>query len=269
MRFALLNGHRPTGAAAVPFGSGLRLTVLLTLAILSLASTGCTVFRGVRDYLDYSDGANDFVLGWRNSVWANQAWHERRHLYVDQPQFGAFGAGFRAGYADVAGGGNGCPPPLPPRKYWSWQYQTPEGQAKVTAWFSGYPHGARAAEEEQAGQFQNIQVSYLIEQQYSPEFQNGEMLDLDGSQSRAAEGFPVEPYSDPNLDPNLLNAPAEIYQDTRRSSRQSGGGWDNPALSRLPELRASGNRQVSTVTPVSHLSETESNGVRQGAWPRE
>src|SRR5262245_23289817 len=82
----------------------------LLLALAASGASGCSALQGVNDYLAYNDTVNDFVLGWRNSVWARQAWHERQREYYDQPQFPAFGAGFRSGYADVASGGNGCPP---------------------------------------------------------------------------------------------------------------------------------------------------------------
>ncbi len=148
-------------------------TMLLFAAVLVLPSAGCSMVGSVRNYLAYNDTQNDFVLGFRNGVWAQQAWAERRGCFEGQPQFSSFGAGFRAGYVSVASGGNGCPPAVAPRKYWTWKYQTPEGQAKVAAWFAGFPHGARAAEEEQAGEYQHIQVSYAIEHQYSPEFLSG------------------------------------------------------------------------------------------------
>ncbi|MBI2481161.1 MAG: hypothetical protein HYV60_21745, partial [Planctomycetia bacterium] len=100
----------------------------------------------MNNYLAYNDNSNDFVMGWRNSVWSGQAWHNQKNLFADHTEFRAFGAGFRDGYEAVASGGNGCPPPLPPRKYWTWKYQTPEGQCKVAAWFEGYTYGATAAE---------------------------------------------------------------------------------------------------------------------------
>jgi len=90
----------------------------------------------------------------------------RRAQFEGQPYIEHFGAGFRAGYEDVAGGANGCTPALPPRKYWTWKYQTPEGQGKTAAWFAGYPHGAKAAEEDGAGNFSQIQTSAEIKAEY-------------------------------------------------------------------------------------------------------
>ncbi len=127
---------------------------------------GCSAVQGVREHIAYNDTVNDFALSWRNSAWASQAWHMRKWQFIDQPYFRDFGEGFRAGYIDVASGGNGCTPALPPRKYWTWRYQTAEGQAKVAAWFAGYPHGARAAEEDGAGLFSQIQVSELLRKEF-------------------------------------------------------------------------------------------------------
>jgi hypothetical protein len=67
----------------------------------------------------------------------------------------------------VADGGDGCTPAFPPREYWGWKYQSHEGQARVAAWFSGFPHGARAAEEDGIGNWYQIQTSSNIQKQYS------------------------------------------------------------------------------------------------------
>ena len=174
------------------FMNSVRAVVFLALC---LACSGCALTKGVNNYLEYNDECNDFVMGWRNEVWARQAWHEQKHYFDGHPEQGAFGAGFRDGYADVASGSDGCPPPVPPRKYWTWKYQTPEGQQKVAAWFEGYPHGVRAAEEHGAGDFQEIQVSYAIEAQHSPGFEAGGDLFLDdGSEILAGQPPEQIPY---------------------------------------------------------------------------
>lgn len=78
-----------------------------------------------------------------------------------------FAEGYRQGYEDVAYGvSNGCTPSFPPRDYWGWQYQSAEGQKKVSAWFAGYPHGARAAEEEGVGNWSQIQMSSNLQSQF-------------------------------------------------------------------------------------------------------
>jgi hypothetical protein len=185
--------------------------------LLFTTSSGCQVFVGVRDYVHYNDLTNDFVTGYRNQVWARQSWHENKHCFADQPYLHDFSEGYRHGYREVASGGSGCPPALPPRCYWTWHYQTPEGQAKVAAWFSGYPHGAAAAERDKAGQWMQIQVSHQVRTQYSPRFQDGtiflpdEMLqDLEpraAVPSESPEGEPVEPVPAPDPE-NSPSGPA-------------------------------------------------------------
>lgn len=68
---------------------------------------------------------------------------------------------------DVADGGTGCVPTFPPREYWGWKYQSCVGQERVAAWFAGYPHGARAAEEDGIGNYYQIQTSANIQHQYA------------------------------------------------------------------------------------------------------
>jgi hypothetical protein len=131
-----------------------------------VGANGCAAVQGVSEYVAYNDTSNDFVLGWRNIAWARQAWKLRYTEFLGEPHLDHFGAGFRAGYIDVASGSTGCTPSLPPRSYWNWRYQTPEGQMKVAAWFSGYPHGARAAEEDGAGNWSHIQISETTRAEY-------------------------------------------------------------------------------------------------------
>jgi hypothetical protein len=155
---------------------------------------------GVRNYIEYNDLTNDFVLGHRNNVWAAESWCAHKHAYADQPYFADFGAGYRSGYRDVAAGGNGCPPALPPRCYWTWKFQTAEGQGKVSAWYAGYPHGAAAAAQDCAGNWSNIQVAEHVRKQYSPEFQNGTMFlpeDKLRELSPPSNPLPVIPHGRP------------------------------------------------------------------------
>ena len=56
-----------------------------------------------------------------------------------------YAQGFEEGYYDVASGGDGCPPALPPQKYWRATYNSPLGQEHVKAWTQGVRDGAAAA----------------------------------------------------------------------------------------------------------------------------
>jgi hypothetical protein len=186
---------------------------LLCAAVLIVSSGGCSALQGVRDYVQYNDMTDDFVVGWRHYVWANRAWAEQKSCYAGQAYLHHFGEGFRAGYRDVAAGGNGCPPPLPPRNYWSWKYQSPEGQGKIAAWFSGYPHGAAFAEQEGAGNWREIPVSHSVQQQYSPAFEQGLIPRCDGPVfPRPTDPGHPDSYGpfDP-LQPTPQNVPSGVF----------------------------------------------------------
>lgn len=143
----------------------------LLLAMSSLVTSGCTLLASpfgalavpvnfVRDQVAYNDNTDSFVLGWRNHVWSKKAWYQHEEMFCGHPYQKDLGKGFRSGYVAVANGGSGCPPLLPPREYWSWRYQSPEGQAKAAAWFEGYPLGAAAAEKDGIANWGFIQTSY-------------------------------------------------------------------------------------------------------------
>lgn len=152
---------------------GRHLPWLLLALVATLSSTGCTLFRGINEYVAYNDACDEFVLNWRNHVWSWQAWRARMHQFAGQPQFFSFGEGFRDGYQEVASGGDGCPPAIPPRRFWSYRYQSPEGQAKVAAWFAGYPYGVQAAREDGAAGFRDVQISGTTGAMYSSAYAGG------------------------------------------------------------------------------------------------
>lgn len=132
--------------------------ITLILAACCIFSTGCTISQGIRESVEYNDSVNDFVLNWRNSNWSQRAWAEREHQFEGQLHGDDFKEGFRAGYTEIAEGGVGCLPTVPPRKYWSWRYQSPDGKARVDAWFAGYPEGVKAAQDEGIGDWSSINV---------------------------------------------------------------------------------------------------------------
>ncbi|MBX3441674.1 MAG: hypothetical protein KF774_04645 [Planctomyces sp.] len=107
-----------------------------------------------------NDCVNQHVSSCCNRHYAMKAWCACRGNYVDcQDYLWDFGAGFRQGYADVAGGADGCVPTLPPRKYWGACYQNDDGRCAVAAWFDGYQHGAAVALADGAGGYSRIVTS--------------------------------------------------------------------------------------------------------------
>jgi len=144
-----------------------RLAVLLLASTATVPFAGCTAMTSVNNSWQYNGYWNQTMMGHRNKSSASKAWHSRKHHFCNEKYMREFSHGFRAGYMDVADGGKGCTPAFPPREYWGWKYQSCEGQARVAAWYSGFPHGARAAEEDGIGTWTQIQTSSAIQQQYS------------------------------------------------------------------------------------------------------
>lgn len=105
------------------------------------------------------DGWNDLCVSVRNHRHADAAWDRAESLYEHVPYGGHFEEGFEAGYIAVAQGDDGCPPTLPPRRYWKARYRSPEGHQKARAWFDGYAHGAIAAEHDGIAHWNRIPVS--------------------------------------------------------------------------------------------------------------
>lgn len=98
-------------------------------------------------------------IDFRNRYLAHEAWRDLREVYCDMNYEKDFGRGFRTGYYDVASGGNGCPPILPPQRYWSVRYMSTEGRARTEAWFAGFRYGAMVAEQDGIGVFIELPTS--------------------------------------------------------------------------------------------------------------
>ncbi|WP_068142098.1 hypothetical protein [Roseimaritima ulvae] len=133
--------------------------LLAGTAVLS-TSTGCSTLNGVSRKLQNCDCVDDFMIGYRNHALAVQRWHEQKHCFENQPHLKHFADGYIAGYEAVAAGSDGCTPTIAPEAYWGWRYQSPEGQAKVAAWFAGYPQGAKAAEVDGLGNWSEIPTMF-------------------------------------------------------------------------------------------------------------
>jgi hypothetical protein len=144
-----------------------RLSLLLLASSALVPFAGCSAFTGLNNTWKYNGFWNETMMGHRNKSAAAKAWHSRKHHFCNEKYLREFSQGFKAGYMEVADGGTGCTPAFPPREYWGWKYQSCEGQARVAAWYSGFPHGARAAEEDGIGNWTQIQTSSTIQQQYA------------------------------------------------------------------------------------------------------
>jgi len=165
-----------------------------------LAGSGCAPLKCLHDQMAYNHHINELVAGSHNRRLAKQAWKSRCSEFCDEPNVRDFSVGFCAGYCDVAAGGDGCPPPLPPRKYWKSRYENIEGQGRVAAWFAGYPHGARVAEEDGVGAWRSIQLSPEIQQRY---LRSG-TRDVWGPQSSEVptDAMPIDSATNPLEEPD-------------------------------------------------------------------
>ncbi len=149
-----------------------KLRFLLTTIVVASAGlcsgSGCTMVNGFHQAIANNDALDQFMVAHRNRAWSAKAWHRYKHCYCDKRHQADFCAGFRQGYEDAANGGNGCTPAIAPQSYWGWRYQSPEGQAKVNAWFEGYPLGAKAAEEDGLGSWGSIRTMLPVETTMPP-----------------------------------------------------------------------------------------------------
>ena len=115
---------------------------LMCLPLMSLSS-GCVAFvTQMRDLRD------DTAIAHKNRRLAKEAWYAVCGAYAGTPCLEDFECGFRTGYCDVADGKNGCPPAVPPRKYWRAKYLGETGVLQVEQWFEGYRHGVSVAQQD-------------------------------------------------------------------------------------------------------------------------
>ena len=137
--------------------------------VASLASLvgGCGSYQVAQNAWNYNSTWDGFVAKHRNGGLATRAWHSRKAGFCKEKHLREFSDGFRDGYMSVADGDDGCTPPFAPREYWGWEYQSGVGQQRVASYFSGYPHGCRAAEEDGIGNWSQIQTGYGIQKEYA------------------------------------------------------------------------------------------------------
>jgi hypothetical protein len=124
----------------------------LVLALLCLvALPGCTVCQNLRRTMCREPGAYSWKRDRARSLalyqeWANEAW-ARECNALGGPATPEYRAGFTDGFVDyVYAGGNGEPPPIPPREFWNADMRSPQGRQLANEWFAGYRHGAQTAQ---------------------------------------------------------------------------------------------------------------------------
>ena len=106
---------------------------LTALLVIVLSELGCSQFH------EYAD---ERLTASRNRHLAKQAWQRVEAFHCQQSCLDDFGDGYQAGYFDALGGGNGCPPALPPKRYWRVCFQNPIGHLRIESWFEGFRQGS-------------------------------------------------------------------------------------------------------------------------------
>ena len=128
----------------------LRHLMALGVAALSLLGGGCAIVQDGACLTAYrmKEAVGDCAESARNHKWAEQAWKNVLRACPQVCYSDDYAVGFRDGFSEyLYRGGNGEPPPLPPKHYRSVAYQTPAGYKAIEDWFAGYRHGTTAARE--------------------------------------------------------------------------------------------------------------------------
>lgn len=206
---------RPVQARAIRFTCCRTLGMgrwIAAVAVLTATCSGCTGVNRTLSSVLSTGTASECIEAHRNESCARKAWFRREHNFCDQAYLNDFRDGFIAGYVAILDGKPGCPPAIPPKAYWGWASQSAEGQARMAAWFAGYPYGVQAAKDDGVNQWNALQLSPQFEQKYgmrssssnsgqygSP---NGTQQYYDGSStiSPNAAPTPVTPSDSPMID---------------------------------------------------------------------
>ena len=127
----------------------------LTLGILGLCilSQGCgpiplATRTLVIEPIHYCFTTDNILEMHRNSKLAEESWETITNAAPGHKYSPDYADGFKEGFADyLYAGGTGEPPPLPPRRYFRSNYETPQGHQAIEDWFDGYRHGAAMAQQ--------------------------------------------------------------------------------------------------------------------------
>lgn len=109
------------------------------------------------DFIPTDDDAEDFAedAAHRRLHQLRRCSHER--LTLDYRE------GFVQAYEDIAKGGNGVVPAVPPKRYWKSRYRSPQGRMDAYQWFAGYESGANMAFADGVAEYRAIPSSFDYE----------------------------------------------------------------------------------------------------------
>ncbi len=233
-------------------GADVKLATLLLAITSAAALTGCRAcwidrvnerplkYGSLRDKLSYSsDGPSGYRPCYHcGPVDGLRDWKSVRHAALSSAnqalseQFNGelsrdFKYGFQQAFIDVANGGNGTLPAIPPSRYWSAPYRTTWGHNKARNWFEGYQAGANTAKCCAMREAQTIATSaYRTSDQRT-------VIGLDGAASPASPittGLP----SQESTSPIPASAPMSGWNPGVGRSQYSSNPYSNPYSRMIP-----------------------------------
>lgn len=141
--------------------------VAVLLAACTLGIPGCSVCQQARrtliqEPIEFSSKRDRGRSLKTYRQWADEAWSVERRACPEVAGNSDYALGFRDGFVDyIYAGGDGQPPPVPPRKFWNVGWRTPDGDVGAQQWFAGYRHGAQSARNSGLRQNGVVLSSYL------------------------------------------------------------------------------------------------------------
>ncbi len=165
------------------------------LACLGLAFMMCLsgCLYEIRDDID------EFAITTQNRILASRAWRRNCEVHSECAYRHDLKAGFLAGYAAIINGSRGCPPTIPPRKYWDAVADPLVMQARTECWFQGWSYGTIAAESDGVAGLHRIVTRG-----------GGQQLELLPVAAMPEEAF-ESPAGDGD-DPEVPSAPPEVSE---------------------------------------------------------
>ena len=146
-------------------------------------------------------------------------------------------------------GGDGCLPVVPPRKYWSWKYQSAGGAATVNDWFDGYSGGVAAAKEDGLAEISKIPIASTYSGASNPTgilstpgvyggSIGNEMMPIEIQPNTTpfpdASILPKNPIIQPTIDPNQSTGVSNDYRRPNRATTARSGVMKASAARPLP-----------------------------------
>ena len=158
---------------------------------------------------------------------ANQALSEQFNGDVSRD----FKFGFQQAFLDIANGGSGALPAVPPPRYWTAPYRTTWGHNKAFDWFEGYEAGANAAKCCSLREAQSVPTSVYrgSGNQVSVGLDGGGVAPIAPSMTAP----PMNGWSQPSMSP-YSPSPYQTNPWPQAPQPQSGYPASSPAMNVMP-----------------------------------